>query len=247
LSFTNSYLDERIRGRAIDLRQFVGPRHEEIAVALGITDCLDLELRHRVEALLRGYDQPASLLDEPIVGPESDGNVPLTRPDDNSPGGVGAESPVGASNVANLTVGLMPDADYSRGVDTFLEKSARAVPAISGYEILAELGRGGMGVVYRARQVLLNRPCALKMILAGAHADDHAAYRFLAEAAAVARLQHPNIVRIHHIGEADGLPYFELEARLLPVAADAGGGGTNRRQRRRRHRTPRGRRWRARG
>ena len=87
----------------------------------------------------------------------------------------------------------------------------RPVPAIAGYQILGELGRGGMGVVYRARQVLLNRPCALKMILAGAHADDEAAVRFLAEAEAVARLQHPNVVQIHHIGEADGLPFFELE------------------------------------
>ena len=87
----------------------------------------------------------------------------------------------------------------------------RAVPAIAGYEILGELGRGGMGVVYRARQVRLNRPCVLKMILGGAHAGAEAAARFLAEAEAVARLQHPNIVQIHHIGEADGLPFFELE------------------------------------
>jgi serine/threonine protein kinase len=87
----------------------------------------------------------------------------------------------------------------------------RPVPTIDGYEILGELGRGGMGVVYRARQIRLNRPCALKMILAGAHADPETTARFLAEAEAVARLQHPNIVQIHHIGEADGLLYFELE------------------------------------
>ncbi len=68
-----------------------------------------------------------------------------------------------------------------------------------------------MGVVYQARQVRLNRPCVLKMILAGAHADAEAVVRFLAEAEAVARLQHPNIVQIYHIGEDDGLPYFELE------------------------------------
>jgi WD40 repeat protein len=87
----------------------------------------------------------------------------------------------------------------------------RPVPTIAGYEILGELGRGGMGVVYRARQVLLNRSCVLKMILAGAHTDARAALRFLAEAEAVARLKHPNIIQIHHIGEADGLPYLELE------------------------------------
>ena len=106
---------------------------------------------------------------------------------------------------------MIPDADYTRGVGTVLETPSRAVPAISGYEILGELGRGGMGVVYRARQVRLNRACALKMILGGAHASPEAATRFLAEAEAVARLQHANIVQIHHIGEADGLPFFELE------------------------------------
>ncbi len=82
---------------------------------------------------------------------------------------------------------------------------------IPGYEIEGVLGRGGMGVVYRARQVRLNRPCALKMILAGSHARADTAARFLVEAEAIARLQHPNIVQIRHIGEADGLPFFELE------------------------------------
>src|SRR5262249_41660346 len=90
-------------------------------------------------------------------------------------------------------------------------RTNRAVPAIEGYEVLGELGRGGMGVVYRARQVLLNRPCVLKMILAGIHADAEVVVRFLAEAAAVARWPHPNSVQIHHIGRADGLPFFELE------------------------------------
>ena len=85
------------------------------------------------------------------------------------------------------------------------------MPTIAGYQIEGELGRGAMGVVYRARQVRLNRPCALKVILAGAHADPVAAVRFLGEAEAVAKLQHPNIVQIHHIGEADGLPFLELE------------------------------------
>jgi hypothetical protein len=85
------------------------------------------------------------------------------------------------------------------------------VPAIAGYQIEGELGRGAMGVVYRARQVLLNRACALKVILAGAHADPVAGVRFLGEAESVAMLQHPNVVQIHHIGEADGLPFLELE------------------------------------
>jgi eukaryotic-like serine/threonine-protein kinase len=91
------------------------------------------------------------------------------------------------------------------------ERPARVVPTVPGYEITGELGRGGMGVVYRARHVRLNRPCALKMILAGAHAGPEVVARFITEAETIARLQHPAIVQIRHIGDAEGLPFLELE------------------------------------
>ena len=77
--------------------------------------------------------------------------------------------------------------------------------------MLGELGRGGMGVVYLARKIALNRLCALKMILAGGHAGTVAQARFRAEAEAIARLRHPDIVQIYHVGEVEGLPYLELE------------------------------------
>jgi WD40 repeat protein len=80
-----------------------------------------------------------------------------------------------------------------------------------GYEILGELGRGGMGIVYRARHLGLNRVVALKMILSGGHAGPDDLARFLAEAEAVAHLQHPNIVQIFESGRHQGLPYFTLE------------------------------------
>lgn len=85
------------------------------------------------------------------------------------------------------------------------------LPTVAGYEILGVLGSGGMGIVYKARQQRLNRLVALKMIAASAQERPDWQVRFHAEAEAIARLEHPNIVRVYDIGEQDGKSYIALE------------------------------------
>jgi hypothetical protein len=140
---------------------------------------------------------------EPIVaGPGDDPSASTIPPEP----GYGGEL-----TVIDLDAPGMIDADASTVGDGPPGSGRRVAPRVPGFEVVGELGRGGMGVVYLARRTLLNRKCALKMILAGEHAGAEAAVRFLAEAEAVARLDHPNVIRIHSIGEHDGYPYLELE------------------------------------
>jgi WD40 repeat protein len=91
------------------------------------------------------------------------------------------------------------------------EVSPSSLPEIGDYEVLAEVGRGSMGVVYKGRQLRPDRLVALKMILAGEHASPQSVRRFLSEAEAVARLQHPGIVQIFEVGQQGPLPYISLE------------------------------------
>jgi hypothetical protein len=88
--------------------------------------------------------------------------------------------------------------------------SVAGVPEVPGYEILGELGRGGMGVVYRARQMSLNREVALKM-LPGTFAEPHEIIRFLQEAEVIAAVKHPHVVQVYDYGQCGSRPYFAME------------------------------------
>src|SRR5262249_13727846 len=94
--------------------------------------------------------------------------------------------------------------------ETAVVASARTI-VVPGYEILGELGRGGMGVVYKARQLKLNRIVALKMVLGAQHADPRELIRFLEEAVAVAAIKHPHVIQVYDSDVADGRPYMAME------------------------------------
>lgn len=91
------------------------------------------------------------------------------------------------------------------------DKKSRIPKRIAAYEILAEIGRGGMGVVYQAQDLRLKRAVALKVILTGGHAGEIELARFQTEAESVARLKHHHFVQIYEVGSDDGLPFLALE------------------------------------
>ncbi len=133
-----------------------------------------------------------------------------------------ADAPEGTNQDAEVTPPGAPSSPTqpiplpaTRGPESVTEVPPLPEPtpasAPSSYQLVEELGRGAMGVVYRAHQVSLKRDVALKMILAGSHAGEQERQRFLAEAQAAATLHHPGIVHVYELGICAGLPYFAME------------------------------------
>jgi serine/threonine-protein kinase len=201
----------------------------------------DSACRRRLEALLQAHDEPGGLLDGLTIPPEGPGDGPLSdsAPDSNQaeplPETVdltslpaGPSTPPGAAQHFKALRRLLADSDPlqpavgsptpgdatpstgPRGEDTAIDTPD--VPVWRDqYELLEKLGRGGMGVVYKARQLGLNRLVALKTILGGADATADERARFRREAESMARLRHPHIVQVYAVGERDGCPFFSME------------------------------------
>lgn len=139
-------------------------------------------------------------------------------PNRTQPNSVGSSEMVLPSNVAAFARGVealagspaSSDGDASHAAARGATSAALPTDLIPGYELLAELGRGGMGVVYRARDTRLNREVALKMILR-ADTNRVAVARFWAEAEVTAAVKHPHVVQVFELGEHDGRPFMAME------------------------------------
>ncbi|MFO0950721.1 MAG: serine/threonine-protein kinase [Isosphaeraceae bacterium] len=171
---------------------------------------LCVECGARLPEGVPGGHCPRCLVRHRTASENADQTAPIREDDGGRPDREGSEATAAWSVVPDEVMTDAPDGDAYRSAIA-AAPAPMVVRYFGDYELLDELGRGGMGVVYRARQVSLNRPVALKMIRSGVLADDAELRRFQNEAEAVAMLDHPGIVPVYEVGEHDGQRYFSMK------------------------------------
>ena len=209
-----------------DLRSTLRDRISQLETVKKTVETPTVDLTPSAAELAQPSDHEVSI-GEPPTGAASEGTVASAIGDGYESPTIDADASAlqqkvtvrSGKEVADLSYGEHAQSKTFAGTTaSFSEKLPASPPA--GYEILGVLGHGGMGVVYKARHLRLNRVVAIKMIIAGAHASKDHLVRFQREAEAAAHLSHPNIVAIHEVADHDGMPFFSLEFVDGPSVSD---------------------------